>query len=237
MARERIRTTREDATGFEEGVAGVRKPTILKPFNKDALEAFNKRKKASPATSEPHPKVSGSLETAAPDASESLQLPANNTPVQQESVQQEPLMSATETAPKEALASTAPVLATIVLPPRAKQNRGVKVDVRLRLLVRQVEPMRKIVERGIDPGDVLRAAYSRLPEIRIEPRYIPQVQEPSGPSEWNYRTSVAVKKEILQAIQDQVLNGAEAPRSSLIVGQIERAWFACVDDTIKELSK
>ena len=49
MARERIRTTREDATGFEEGVAGVRKPTILKPFNKDALEAFNKRKKASPA--------------------------------------------------------------------------------------------------------------------------------------------------------------------------------------------
>ena len=95
-------------------------------------------------------------------------------------------MSETETAPKGASASTAPGLATIVLPPRAKQNRGVKVDVRLRLLVRQVEP---------------------------------------------------VKKEILQAIQDQVLNGAEAPRSSLIVGQIERAWFACVDDTIKELSK
>ena len=232
MARERIRTTREDATGFEEGVTGVRKPSILKPFNQDALEAFNKRKKASAAPSEPQPTQSASTETALPAASERPQLPADDTPVQQA-----PVVEATETKLEETSAPTAPSLATIVLPPRAKPNRGVKVDVRLRLLVRQVEPMKKVVERGFDPGDVLRRAYSRLPDIRIEPRYIPQVQEPSGPSEWNYRTSIAVKKEILQAIEDQVLNGAEAARSSLVVGQIERTWFACVDDTIKELSK
>ena len=123
------------------------------------------------------------------------------------------------------------------MPPRAKSVGTLHLTLRLSVLNRHVPALNTLAEQGIEPDAVLRTAYSRLPPVRFEPRYVPRVAEPSGPVAWNHRVTVTVMKETLQAIEAQVRNGASAPRSHLLLGQIERAWFACLEDTMRELSK
>lgn len=233
MPRDRIKTTREDATGFEEKPKGARKGSILKPFDQGALASFAKRKPVTKAADEQsvtppdQPKSQGDY--ADSDAAVGL------TETQGLDVQPAADEAGGRSGPQdEALADG---LAELVVPPRTRSAGTLHLTLRLRVLHRHVPAMNMLAGQGIKPDTVLRKAYSRLPPVRFEAPYVPRVAEPSGPVAWNHRVTVTVMKETLQAIEAQVRNGASAPRSHLLLGQIERAWFSSLDDTIKELSK
>ena len=65
MQRDRIKTTREDATGFENGPKDPRKESILKPLDQGAVASFAKRKRVTktadeqPVTPPDQPKSKG----------------------------------------------------------------------------------------------------------------------------------------------------------------------------------
>jgi hypothetical protein len=233
MPRDRIKTTREDATGFEEKPQGARTKSILKPLDQGALASFAKRKRGTkaahgePVTPPDQPKSEG--DHAGSNAAVGLTGPQG--------------LDAQPAADKAGGRSGPPDgawadgLAELVVPPRAKTADTLHLTLRLRVLNRHVPALNRLAAQGIKSDAVLRKAYGRLPPIRFEPHYAPRVAELSGPVAWNHRITVTVMKATLQAIEAQVRNGASAPRSHLLLGQIERAWFSSLDDTIKDLSK
>lgn len=233
MPRDRIKTTREDATGFEEKPKGVRNKSILKPLDQSALASFPKRKPVTKAADEQsvtppdQPKSIG--DHADSDAAVGL------TVTQGLDVQPAADEAGGWSRPQDG--ALADGLAELVVPPRARSAGTLHLTLRLRVLNRHVPAMNTLAAQGIKPDTVLRKAYRRLPPARFEPHYVPRVAEPSGPVAWNHRITVTVIETTLQAIEAQVRDGASAPRSHLLLGQFERAWFASLEDTIKELSK
>ncbi|MCZ0963106.1 hypothetical protein [Paracoccus benzoatiresistens] len=233
MPRDRIRTTREDATGFEDGVKGRRKEPILKPLDQSALATFAKRKRVAEAAQEPPVAPTDQSQPPGDHAGNDADGEARG--AQGSGVPPGADEAGSRPEPKDgALASG---LSDLVVPPRTRSADTLQLTLRLRVLNRHVPAMNALAEKGIKPDKVLRKAYRRLGTIRFEPRYVPRVEEPSGPVGWNHRLTVAVKKETLQAIEAQVRDGASAPRSHLLLGQIERTWFASLEDTMKELSE
>ncbi|MDQ1902233.1 hypothetical protein RAH32_17565 [Paracoccus sp. WLY502] len=233
MPRDRIKTTREDATGFEEKPKGARKRSILKPFDHGALASFAKRKRVTKTADEQsvtppdQPKSKGDHRDS--DAAVGL-TETQDLDVQPAADEAGEWLDPQNGAPANGLAE-------LVVPPRAKSADTLHLTLRLRVLNRHVPALNRLATQGIKPDTVLRKAYSRLPPIRFEVHYVPRVAEPSGPVTWNHRVTVTVMKGTLQAIEAQVRDGANAPRSHLLLGQIERTWFASLEDTIKELSK
>lgn len=233
MPRDRIKTTREDATGFEEKPKGAWKGSILKPFDQGALANFAKRKPVTKAadqqsvTPPDQPKSQG--DHADSDAAVGL------TETQGLDVQPAADEAGGRSGPQDGALANG--LAELVVPPRTRSAGTLHLTLRLRVLHRHVPAMNMLAGQGIKPDTVLRKAYRRLPPARFEPQYVPRVAEPSGPVAWNHRVTVTVMKTTLQAIEAQVRDGASAPRSHLLLGQIERAWFASLEDTMKELSK
>lgn len=231
MPRDRIKTTREDATGFEVGAKGRRKQPILKPIDQDALNTFAARRrvaKAAPEQPVTHSAAPLQDEQATFQDHGSANALAAKIPA---------VADPSDSQPDPETAPSASGLVDLVVPPRAKSAGTLHLTLRLRVLNRHVAALSTLAEQGIEPAVVLRTAYRRLPDIRFEPRYVPRVAEPSGPVAWNHRVTVTVKKDTLQAIEAQVRNGASAARSHLLLGQIERAWFASLEDTMKELSE
>lgn len=234
MPRDRIKITREDATGFEGEPKRDRETSTLKPLDEKALASFVQRKHVTeaaheqPVTPPDPPRSTGDhadSDAAGDDAEDTQRL--DSQPAADVAVAPSGLRNA----------ELAGDLAELVVPPRARSVGTLHLTLRLRVLNRHVAAINTLAAQGIKPDVVLRKAYGRLPPIRFEPNYVPRVAEPSGPVAWNHRVTVTVVKATLQAIEAQVRDGASAPRSHLLLGQIERAWFACVDDTIKELSK
>ncbi len=233
MPRDRIKTTREDATGFEEKPKGARKGSILKPLDQSALGSFAKHKPVTKAAHEQSATLSDQPnpegDHADSDAAVGL------TEAQGLDVQPAADEAGGWSGPQDGALTDG--LAELVVPPRTKSAGTLHLTLRLRVLHRHVPAMNMLAGQGIKPDTVLRKAYGRLPPLRFEPHYVPRVAEPSGPVAWNHRMTVTVLKTTLQAIEGQVRDGASAPRSHLLLGQIELAWFASLEDTIKELSK
>ncbi|MFC0199644.1 hypothetical protein [Paracoccus rhizosphaerae] len=232
MPRDRIKTTREDATGFEGEAKRAREKSTLKPLDETALANFVQRKHLTeaaheqPVTPPDPPRSTGDHadSDAAGGAEDTHRLDG------------QPAADVAAAPSGQRNTELGGDLAELVVPPRARSGETLHLTLRLRVLNRHVEAMNTLAAQGIKPDVVLRQAYGCLPPIRFEPHYVPRVAEPSGPVAWNHRVTVTVVKATLQAIEAQVRDGASAPRSHLLLGQIERAWFACVDDTIMELS-
>ena len=129
-------------------------------------------------------------------------------------------------------------LAELMLPPRSQAGRNpVQITLRLRALARHVPPLQELEARGFPREAVLRSAFKNMPKVRFEPRYVPQVQEVSAGNEWAWRFSPGVSPDVLSQIAAQVRDGDKAPRSALLLGQVEPDWFASLDETIERLLK
>ncbi|WP_103174600.1 hypothetical protein [Paracoccus sp. SY] len=232
MPRDRIKTTREDATGFEEKPKGARKESILKSLDQGAVASFAKRKPVTKAADEQSVTLLDQPKSEGDHADSDAAVGLTDT----QSLDVQPAADeAGGSGPQDG--ALADGLAELVVPPRTRSAGTLHLTLRLRVLHRHVPAMNMLAGQGIKPDTVLRKAYGRLPPFRFEPHYVPRVAEPSGPVAWNHRMTVTVLKTTLQAIEGQVRDGASAPRSHLLLGQIERAWFSSLDDTIKELSK
>lgn len=231
MARQLIKTTREDATGFHKPKKAARE-SILKPLDENAVNAFTQKRQQ--VVEPPRPAAEMQSEDAV--STEGTPAPAPNddrSPVTPE-----------DTAPtsnpadeKEAAPDAAVELVDLVVPPRKRNSTTFSITLRLRVLERHVEPLTKLQSSGVDVQGIMRSAFNQLSKVTFEPRYVAQVAEASGAGGWSLRTTVAVKSETLQAIQAQVRGGAKAPRSKLLLGQVEPAWFSSLDQTIKDYMK
>lgn len=241
MARELIRTTREDATGFHKPKKSTQ-TSILKPLDESAVKAFaeqRQRELASPSVPE-QSKADKSVSKAENDAamvtgraSESAASQVDTPDVEEPSDMAEQKLPASNDAQNDPEKG----LVDLVVPPREKGPKAHQITLRLRVLKRHAEPLAKLETAGVDCEAVLLAAFRRIPAIKFQPRYIAQVLEPSGPAKWNYRVNTRISAETLHAIEAQVRGGDKAPRSALLLGQIEPAWFASLDNTIKEFLK
>lgn len=235
MARELIKTTREDATGFHKPKKPARE-SILKPLDESAVNAFVQKRQRIAETPPAKSKVQPE-EPAPTDAPKAL--------ASEESITPSPRMDADtarnadlgQVASKNTPAEISDELVDLVVPPRDKVSKAMPVTLRLRVLKRHVAPLVKLQSAGLEVEDIMKAALSRLPAIKFEPRYVAQVAEPSGTGGWGYRLNTRIKPETLQAIQAQVRGGATAPRSKLLLGQVEALWFSSLDQTIKDFSK
>ncbi|WP_167550428.1 hypothetical protein, partial [Paracoccus marcusii] len=97
--------------------------------------------------------------------------------------------------------------------------------------------LERLEANGIPRATVLKAAYANMPEITIEPRYVPQSTEASGGAEWSHRITTKIEQKTVRDIAATVKNGSKAPKSALVLGQIEPAWFSALDTTIKEFDE
>lgn len=235
MARELIKTTRQDATGFHKPKKAARE-SILKPLDEGAVNSFRQKRQRVLGT--PPEKTDVPAEeptrTNAPQAqvAEEGDMPMSPKDADKEG-KSDPRLAPSEVT----LAKTSHGLVDLVVPPRAKVSKGLPLTLRLRVLNRHVAPLEKLQSVGVNVEDVMKAALSRLPTIKFEPRYVAQVAEPSGAGGWGCRLNTRIKPETLEAIQAQVRGGATAPRSNLLLGQVEPLWFSSLDQTIKDFSK
>lgn len=235
MARHLIKTTREDATGFHKPKKAARE-SILKPLDESAVNAFAQKRQQVAEPSQP------AADMQAEDAvsAETTPAPAPNderSPVVPEDTALTSNPAVDLADEKEAAPDAAVELVDLVVPPRKRNARTLSITLRLRVLERHVEPLTKLQSSGVDVQSIMRSAFNRLPKMTFEPRYVAQVAEPSGAGGWGLRTTIAIKPETLQAIQAQVRGGAKAPRSRLLLGQVEPAWFSSLDQTIKDFMK
>ena len=236
MARERMKITRPDQTGFGKSVQTGRPK--LDAINPEAIKAFKQPAAKAP---EPSPPATEPPKADLPPAPETA-------PVQQHMAD-----GATGKAPTPAPSSLSvkpeterkrrekPVdsgLAELVLPPRTQAGRNpVRISLRLRVLARHVPLLEELESQGFPRETVLRTAFNRMPKVNFEPRYVPQVQEVSAGNDWIWRFGPGVSPEVLSQIAAQVRDGDKAPRSALLLGQVEPGWFASLDETIERLLK
>ena len=236
MARDRLKFTRPDQTGFGKSVK-TRRPA-LSTIELDAIESFKAAPGDLPEATEPTketpPPSPGSAKDAEPQQERKL-----TTERRRQGVESGLDMATESSSPASRTArKDKHDLAELVLPPRSANDRNaIYVTLRLRVLARHVAGLRELEARGVPREAVLRSAFRTMPKIRIKPQYVPQVQEPSGANEWAHRYSQAVLPDTLEAIAAQVRGGDRAPKSALILGQIEPLWFAKLDDTIEKLMK
>lgn len=235
MARELIKTTREDATGFHKPKKSSRE-SILKPLDETAVNSFTQKRQRILGTPPEktdlpaeQPTHANAPQAQAAEESDML-LPPKDANTEGKS---DPRPASSEVTP----AKTSHELVDLVVPPRAKVSKALPLTLRLRVLERHVAPLEKLQSVGVDVEDVMKAARHKLPAIKFEPRYVPQVAEPSGFGGWGCRLNTRINPETLQAIQAQVRGGETAPRSTLLLGQIEPAWFSNLDQAIKDFSK
>lgn len=235
MARELIKTTREDATGFHKPKKSARE-SILKPLDESAVNSFTQKRQRVLGT--PPEKTDVSPEN--PERANALQAQAakeGDTASPSKDANTEgksnPVVASSEATPDQ----TSHGLVDLVVPPRSKVSKALPLTLRLRILQRHVAPLEKLHSVGVDVENVMKAAHLNLPAIKFEPRYVPQVAEPSGFGGWGCRLNTRINPETLQAIQAQVRGGETAPRSTLVLGQIEPAWFSSLDQAIKDFSK
>lgn len=245
MARNRIKVTREDATGFDKVVRPVRDRSDYTTLKPDALEAFEKKRRPSIQPQSAHET------TTETDSRES----ENRTPLHQEAQKgedmplQEPVVQLAVDKPDAELgmkadSSAQPDMKTdaaetvdLRLPPRGRPKNVKSISLRLRVLKRHVEPLSKLEAAGVELGNVFRTAYHGMSDVHFEARYIPQVSEPSGPARLSHYIRPTVEIEVINAIESQVRGGKSASRASLLLGQVEPKWFSNLDNAIKEFSK
>ena len=235
MGRQLIKTTREDATGFHKPKKAARE-SILKPLDESAVSAFAQKRQQLAEPPQPAPEMQSEDAMAADETP----APAPNddrSPVPPEDTAPTSNSAVDSAAEKASAQDAATELVDLVVPPRKRNARTLSITLRLRVLERHVEPLTKLQSSGVDVQSIMRSAFNRLPKMTFEPRYVAQVAEPSGAGGWGLRTTVGVKPETLQAIQAQVRGGAKAPRSRLLLGQVEPAWFSSLDQTIKDFMK
>lgn len=245
MARNRIKVTREDATGFDKVVKPVRDRTDYTTLKPDALEAFEKKRRPSIQTQSTHEKAT---ETGHHQSDDKAPLHQEAQTRENMSLQQPVAKPSVDKPGAEqglkADGSIQPDMKTdavetvdLCLPPRGRPKNVKSISLRLRVLKRHVEPLSKLEAAGVELSNVFRIAYRRMPTVRFEARYIPQVAEPSGPARLSHYIRPAVEIEVINAIESQVRGGKSASRASLLLGQLEPVWFSNLDNAIKEFSK
>ena len=227
MARERIKTLRPDATGFGKTVTSGQGRPQLGTISEDAIESFKAKSAATPATVEPTVHTSRE-DTRQSEPTEPSKAPERN-PLD---VQREP-----DQPTKEKPRMPSNRLASLVVPQRAGSKPGSPYSLRLRVLQRHADALEKLEAHGIPRATVLKAAYANMPEIKIEPRYVPQSTEASGGAEWSHRITTKIEQKTVRDIAATVKNGSKAPKSALVLGQIEPAWFSALDATIQEFEE
>lgn len=235
MARERLRVKRQDSTDFGKAVKSSR--PSLQEIDIAALENFSK-----PAA--PEPKPDDQKLSKAEAHSEDVQTPAKSEPAAGSSNDdkaaktQEPEQKTRKADRQRNAEASDDGLVDLVIPPRARRAADkISISLRLRVLERHVPDLQELEERGFTRGTVFKAAFNRMPKISFEPRYVPQVQEPSGRSEFSLKWTPSVPVQTINSIAKQVRDGDQAPKTALIMGQVEPAWFAALDATIERLLK
>lgn len=245
MARNRIKVTREDATGFDKVVRPVRDRSDYTTLKPDALDAFEKKRRPSIQPQSPDGTTSetDSHESKIENPLHQEVLTGEGMPLQEPVVQQTVDKSDDEPGVKVDSSSKydrtpdAAGKVDLRLPPRGRPKNLKSISLRLRVLNRHVEPLSRLEAAGVDLGNVFRTAYRGMPDVRFEARYIPQVSEPSGPARLSYYIRPTVELEVINAIESQVRGGKSASRASLLLGQVEPAWFSHLDNAIKEFSE
>ncbi len=236
MARERMKITRPDQTGFGKSVQTGRPK--LGAINPEAIKGF---KQPAAKASEPSQQTTEQPVADLPPNPQTAPVPQQNVDAKREKAP--PTASSTLSAPQETERkkrekSVDTGLAELMLPPRSQAGRNpVQITLRLRALARHVPPLQELEARGFPREAVLRSAFKNMPKVRFEPRYVPQVQEVSAGNEWAWRFSPGVSPDVLSQIAAQVRDGDKAPRSALLLGQVEPDWFASLDETIERLLK
>lgn len=254
MPRERLQVLSPDSTGF----SGKVKRTKPQPLNDTAFDALKNHRQIddpakteglarsddlSPYTTEHPPSVNALLDEAKTQTSgERGEAESSVTETAVEKPEPPRADKSDQAAVEKKQNPTTeekPSVAQVrlVKPPRASVAKGTVVALRLRALNRHVALLKQLEENGFERSSVLNSAFNSLPSFHFEPKYVPQVSEPSAPQEWARRTTVRVPGDVLRAIERQVIDGDKAPRTALIVGQIEPAWFEALDNTIARLMK
>lgn len=227
MARERIKTLRPDATGFGKAVTSGQSRTQLGTISDDAIESFKAKSSTRPPAVEPTDDKS-SIDTPQSKPVEPSKVAERNlTDIQREADQ--------STKEKPPMPSNR--LASLVVPQRAGSKPGLPYSLRLRVLQRHADALEKLESHGISRTTVLKAAYANMPEITIKPHYVPQSTEASGGSEWSHRITTKIEQKTVRDIATTVKNGSKAPKSALILGQIEPVWFSALDATIRDFEE
>lgn len=232
MAREPIKTIRPDATGFGKSVTTGTKRPQLGTISDEVINSFKARAAETlPASEVPAP------EQAVPERDMGQTTVGSDARVTE--VEQTPSSTKRETnpTPKIKAGPASERLVSLVVPLRAGSKPGAPYTLRLRVLERHADAMEKLEAQGIPRTSVLKAAYANMPAITIEPRYVPQSTEVSGAAEWSHRITVKVEPQVIRAIAATVRNGNKAPKSALLLGQIEPAWFSSLDLVIKDYAE
>lgn len=236
MARERMKITRPDQTGFGKSVH-VGRPKLA-AINPEAIKGFKQ-----PATKahDVSPQDTEQPVADLPPDPQAAPVPQHNVNAKAEKAPQpaSPTLSAPpESERRKREKSVDSGLAELMLPPRSQAGRNpIQITLRLRALERHVQPLQELEARGFPREAVLRSAFKNMPKVRFEPRYVPQVQEVSAGNEWAWRFSPGVSPDVLSQIAAQVRDGDKAPRSALLLGQVEPNWFGSLDETIERLLK
>ncbi|WP_157020490.1 hypothetical protein [Paracoccus sp. 228] len=245
MARERIKVTRPDATGFDEVVKPVRDRSDFTTLKVDSIDAFEKKRRQSEQVQKPVSTSDAPVESMTTgEESGKLQEPVSESagdPRPATSLARKKSISKNEKRDRPSNSAMPRVekneLVELSLPPRRRPDGYINLSLRLRVLGRHAEALKVLEDNGVDVRDVFRTAYRSIPPINFIPRYVPQVAEPSGPGKYSYRIGPPVLQATIKAIEAQVRGGANASRASLLLGQIEPVWFEKLDLTIKEYTK
>lgn len=245
MARERIKVTRPDATGFDEVIRPVRDRSDFTTLKMDSIEAFEKKRKQSSQNQDPAVATDSAADKTETDAGtgqvQKFALgSASDSELETRPSQTENSSSSVKGAKTDNIAAASvetDELVELRLPPRRRPDGFINLSLRLRVLARHVEALRKLEDKGVDLREVFRAAYRSIPPVNFIPRYVPQVAEPSGPGKYSYRIGPPVLQTTITTIEGQVRGGANASRASLLLGQIEPVWFEKLDITIREYMK
>ena len=237
MARERIKVTRPDATGFDEVIKPVRDRSDFTTLKVDSIDAFEKKRRQPEQVQEPVSTSDAPAESVkTSDGVEKLQEPVSESAGDPRPA---PSLARNESVSKDGKEPRVEKneLVELSLPPRRRPDGYINFSLRLRVLGRHAEALKALEDDGVDVRDVFRTAYRSIPPVNFIPRYVPQVAEPSGPGKYSYRIGPPVLQATIKAIEAQVRGGANASRASLLLGQIEPAWFEKLDLTIKEYTK
>ena len=236
MARERMKITRPDQTGFGKSVQTGRPK--LDAINPEAIKGF---KQPAAKVPDPSPPATEPPKADLPPAPETAPVPqhmVDAAPGKAPTPAPSSLSVPPDTERKKREKPVDSGLAELVLPPRSQAGRNpVQITLRLRALARHVPLLQELESQGFPREAVLRTAFKNMPKVRFEPRYVPQVQEVSAGNEWAWRFSPGVSPDVLSQITGQVRDGDKAPRSALLLGQVEPGWFASLDETIERLLK
>lgn len=245
MARERIKVTRPDATGFDEVIKPVRDRSDFTTLKVDSIDAFEKKRRQPEQVQEPVSTCDASAESIKTGKeAKTLQEPVSESagdPRPATSLARKESVSKDEKGDRPGKSAPPRVekneLVELSLPPRRRPDGYINFSLRLRVLGRHAEALKALEDNGVDVRDVFRTAYRSIPPVNFIPRYVPQVAEPSGPGKYSYRIGPPVLQSTIKAIEAQVRGGANASRASLLLGQIEPVWFEKLDLTIKEYTK